>query len=90
MDRDRAVGIATMLASGASNQVGAGLGALAFPAIGPVGVVAVREFVAGAVLLVLGRPCLRRLGGADWAPIVGLDSGLRWRWSSWVRWRWRC
>ncbi len=76
MDRDRAVGIATMLASGASNQVGAGLGALAFPAIGPVGVVAVRQFVAGAVLLVLGRPCLRRLGGADWAPIVGLATAF--------------
>ncbi|MFZ2241098.1 MAG: EamA family transporter, partial [Gordonia amarae] len=39
----RASGIAMMLSSAASNQVGAALGAKAFPAIGPVGVVAVRQ-----------------------------------------------
>ncbi|WLP90734.1 hypothetical protein [Gordonia sp. NB41Y] len=39
--RQRAEGIAMMLGSSASNQVGAALGAMAFPTIGPVGVVAV-------------------------------------------------
>ena len=40
-NRQRAAGVALMLASSASNQTGAALGALAFPTIGPVGVVAV-------------------------------------------------
>jgi inner membrane transporter RhtA len=54
-------GVATVLGSAASNQAGAGLGAQAFDAIGPAGVVAVRQAVAAAVLLPVARPPLRRM-----------------------------
>jgi len=54
--RDRAVGVALMLGSALSNQSGAAIGALAFPVIGPVGVVAIRQWVAGTILLIVGRP----------------------------------
>lgn len=64
--------IATMLGSAASNQVGAAAGALAFGAIGPVGVVAVRQFIAAAVLVPLARPRFRTLTRAQWWPIAWL------------------
>lgn len=70
--RRRAVGVLTMLASGSSNQAGAALGALAFPVIGPVGVVAVRQFVAAAALFALARPRFRTLERRDWWPVLGL------------------
>src|SRR5258705_1549604 len=63
-------GIATMLTSGAVNQVGAAVGAHAFPAIGPAGVVAVRQFVAAAVLLPVARPRLHRFTWAQWWPTL--------------------
>jgi inner membrane transporter RhtA len=63
-------GALTMLASGAGTQIGAGLGAHAFSAIGPAGVVAVRQVVAAAVLLPLGRPRLRSFTWAQWWPIL--------------------
>ena len=59
-----------MLGSAASNQVGAAVGAHAFPTIGPAGVVAVRQFVAAAVLLPVARPDLRRLTWSQWWPTV--------------------
>ena len=43
----RVAGVLMMLGSGLSTQVGASVAALAFPVIGPVGVVAVRQWVAG-------------------------------------------
>ncbi|MFC9244861.1 DMT family transporter [Streptomyces sp. NPDC057136] len=61
-----------MVGSGLSNQVGASVGALAFPVIGPVGVVAVRQWVAAAVLLGAGRPGLRSFTTAQWRPVLGL------------------
>ncbi|TVT10038.1 EamA family transporter [Amycolatopsis bartoniae] len=61
-----------MLASSVSNQAGAALGAMAFPAIGPVGVVAVRQFVTALVLTPIVRPRLRGLRGDQWRPILGL------------------
>ena len=70
--RDRAVGVALMLASALSNQVGAATGALAFPVIGPAGVVAVRQWVAGALLWAAGRPRVRRFTWAQWWPVLGL------------------
>jgi len=70
--RDRAVGVALMLGSALSNQSGAAIGALAFPVIGPVGVVAIRQWVAGTVLLVLGRPRLRMFTRRQWRPVIGL------------------
>ena len=64
------IGIATMLGSGASNQVGAAVGSHAFPTIGPVGVVAVRQFVAAAVLIPVARPAFHRFAWAQWWPTL--------------------
>jgi inner membrane transporter RhtA len=61
-----------MLGSALSNQSGAAIGALAFLVIGPVGVVAIRQWVAGTVLLVLGRPRLRAFTRRQWRPVIGL------------------
>jgi inner membrane transporter RhtA len=63
-------GIATMVASAASNQTGAAIGAHAFPTIGPAGVVAVRQFVAAVVLLPVARPDLRRMRWSQWWPVL--------------------
>ncbi len=68
----RATGVAMMLGSGLSTQVGASLGALAFPVIGPVGVVAVRQWVAGVVLVAVGRPKLRSFTRHQWLPVLAL------------------
>ncbi|KAB2371083.1 EamA family transporter [Actinomadura montaniterrae] len=70
--RGRVAGVAMMLASAASNQTGAAVGALAFPVIGPAGVVAVRQWVAAAVLLAVGRPRLRSFTAAQWRPVLAL------------------
>lgn len=61
-----------MLASSASNQVGAAVGASAFPAIGPIGVVAVRQIVTALVLVPSVRPRLRGLRADQWRPILAL------------------
>ncbi|MFJ7004113.1 EamA family transporter [Streptomyces albidoflavus] len=61
-----------MLGSGLSNQSGAAVGALAFPVIGPVGVVAVRQWVAACVLMVGVRPRLRGFSAYQWRPVLGL------------------
>lgn len=66
------VGVATMLASGASNQVGAAFGALAFPALGVFGVVGVRQFVTALTLPWIARPKFRTLRVTDWMLVVGL------------------
>jgi inner membrane transporter RhtA len=63
-------GVAIMLGSALSNQVGAALGAHAFGAIGPPGVVAVRQVVAATVLLPTARPPLRRMTWAQWWPVL--------------------
>ncbi|NUS24157.1 MAG: EamA family transporter [Streptomyces sp.] len=63
-------GVATMAGSGLSNQVGAAIGSLAFPVIGPVGVVTVRQYVAAAVLLAVGRPRLRSFTWRQWWPVL--------------------
>lgn len=68
----RAKGIALLLSGALSNQTGAAVGALAFDAIGPVGVVAVRQWVAGVALLVLGRPRLRAFTRRQWWPVLAL------------------
>ncbi|MCZ2830599.1 EamA family transporter [Modestobacter sp. VKM Ac-2986] len=64
------VGVAMMAGSALSNQVGAAVGALAFPAIGAVGVVAVRQWVAGAVLVAVARPRPWRFTAAQWRPVL--------------------
>ncbi|MFI5662785.1 EamA family transporter [Streptomyces sp. NPDC051684] len=67
-----AQGIALMLGSGLSNQTGASLGALAFPVLGPAGVVAVRQWVAAVVLLTAGRPRVRSFTAAQWRLVLAL------------------
>lgn len=66
----RLTGIIAMLTGATSNQTGAAVGAHAFTAIGPVGVVAVRQVVAAAILLPVARPPLRRLSWAQWWPCL--------------------
>jgi inner membrane transporter RhtA len=70
--QSRAVGVALMLGSGLSNQVGAATGALAFPVIGPAGVVAVRQWVAGVLLWAVGRPQVRQFTWRQWWPVLSL------------------
>ncbi|HEY5019325.1 MAG TPA: EamA family transporter [Streptosporangiaceae bacterium] len=69
---NRFTGIALMTGSAASNQLGAATAALAFPALGPAGVVAVRQWVAGAVLLITIRPRFASFTGRQWRPVLAL------------------
>ena len=69
---DRATGIALMTGSAVSSQLGAATAALAFPVLGPVGVVAVRQWVACAVLLGSVRPRFRSFTGEQWRPVLAL------------------
>ncbi|WP_093479835.1 MULTISPECIES: DMT family transporter [unclassified Streptomyces] len=62
--------MATMIGSGLSNQTGAAVGALAFPVLGPLGVVAVRQYVAAVVLLAVARPRLRGFTRRQWWPVL--------------------
>jgi len=66
----RTTGIATAMGGALSNQLGAASGSLAFPVIGPVGVVAVRQLVAAMILLPLVRPRVKSLTRAQWWPVV--------------------
>ncbi|WP_194912538.1 EamA family transporter [Catenulispora rubra] len=59
-----------MLASGLSTQLGAAIGSLAFPVLGPVGVVAIRQYVAAAVLIAVGRPRVRSFTRDQWRPVL--------------------
>jgi inner membrane transporter RhtA len=69
---DQFVGIALMTGSAASNQLGAATAALAFPALGPAGVVAVRQWVAAAVLLTAVRPRVASFTWQQWRAVLGL------------------
>ncbi|MGO4245999.1 DMT family transporter [Paenarthrobacter sp. RAF54_2] len=66
----KAGGAATLLASALSNQLGAATASFAFPVMGPIGVVAVRQLVAAAVLLPVVRPRLRELSWRQWWPVL--------------------
>jgi inner membrane transporter RhtA len=68
----RFIAVLMMLGSGLSTQVGASLGVLAFPVVGPVGLVAVRQWVAGVVLVAVGRPNLRAITATQWRLVLGL------------------
>ena len=61
---------ALMFGGALSNQLGAATGALAFGVIGPAGVVAVRQWIAGIVLLAAGRPRWRSFTWAQWRPVL--------------------
>ncbi|MBL1108466.1 EamA family transporter [Streptomyces sp. 5-8] len=66
----RRAAVAAMAGSGLSNQTGAAVGALAFPVLGPLGVVAVRQYVAALVLLIVARPRLRAFAWPQWWPVL--------------------
>ncbi|WAP50611.1 EamA family transporter [Arthrobacter sp. ATA002] len=66
----RTSGIAAAAGGALSNQLGAACGSLAFPSIGPAGVVAVRQLVAAMILLPLVRPRIRSLTRAQWWPVL--------------------
>uniref|UniRef100_UPI0040402B7D EamA family transporter n=1 Tax=Streptomyces sp. DG1A-41 TaxID=3125779 RepID=UPI0040402B7D len=66
----RLAGVVTMVGSGLSNQTGAAIGSLAFPVLGPVGVVAVRQYVAAIVLMAVDRPRLRTFTKRQWWPVL--------------------
>jgi len=68
----RLASVALMTGSAASNQVGAATAALAFPVLGPAGVVAVRQWVAGVLLLAAARPKFTSLTRKQWRPVVAL------------------
>lgn len=65
-------GIALTLSASLSNQVGAAIGALAFSAIGPVGVVVIRQILTALVMLPLGRPKLKKMTWSQWWPVICL------------------
>jgi inner membrane transporter RhtA len=69
---DRVTGIALMTGSALSNQLGAATAALAFPVLGPAGVVAVRQWVAGAVLVSTVRPRFASFTREQWRPVLAL------------------
>jgi inner membrane transporter RhtA len=68
----QAAGIALMTGSAISTQLGAATAATAFPLLGPVGVVAVRQWVAAAVLLSTVRPRVRSFTWRQWQPVLAL------------------
>lgn len=63
------------MGSAVSSQVGAALGATAFPLVGPIAVVAARQAVSAVVLLAVSRPPLHRLA-RDRAGRVALRPAL--------------
>ena len=69
---DRLAGVALMTGSAAANQLGAATAALAFPVLGPAGVVAIRQWVAGAVLVSAVRPKFPSFTRAQWLPVLAL------------------
>ena len=69
---DRFAGLALMFGSGLSTQFGAASAVLAFPVLGPIGVVAIRQWVAAIVLLAVGRPRFRAFTWAQWWPVLSL------------------
>src|SRR5271169_6823536 len=71
-EQRRFTGVALMTSSAASNQLGAATAALAFPVLGPAGVVAVRQWVAAAVLLTAVRPRFTSFTREQWRPVLAL------------------
>lgn len=66
----RTAGVMLMTGSAASNQLGAATAALAFPVLGPAGVVAVRQWVAGLLLLGTARPRFASFTARQWRPVL--------------------
>jgi inner membrane transporter RhtA len=70
--RDQVTGIALMTGSAVSNQLGAATAALAFPVLGPAGVVAIRQWVAAIALLATVRPRYSSFTRQQWYPVLAL------------------
>src|SRR5215469_10791383 len=70
--RDQVTGVALMTGSALSNQLGAATATLAFPVLGPAGVVAIRQWVAAIALLVTIRPRYAAFSGRQWYPVLAL------------------
>src|SRR5215472_10244699 len=68
----RLAGIGLMTGSAVANQLGAATAALAFTVLGPAGVVAVRQWVAGAVLLSTVRPRFATFTRQQWRLVLAL------------------
>ena len=68
----RLAGIGLMTGSAVASQLGAATAALAFPVLGPAGVVAVRQWVAGAVLLSTVRPRFATFTWHQWRLVLAL------------------
>jgi inner membrane transporter RhtA len=68
----RPAGIALMTGSAAATQLGAATAALAFPVLGPAGVVAVRQWVAAAVLGTAVRPKFATFTRQQWRLVLAL------------------
>lgn len=71
-DSARGAGLAIVTVSATSVQTGAAIGAQAFGAIGPAGVVAIRQLVAATLLLPTVRPPLLRYTRAQWRIVIAL------------------
>jgi inner membrane transporter RhtA len=67
-----AAGVGLMTGSAVSSQLGAALAAQAFPVLGPAGVVAVRQWVAAALLLTAVRPRYASFTRAQWRCVLAL------------------
>lgn len=61
-----------MMTAATSNQAGAAVAVHAFPVLGPVGVVAIRQLIAAVVLLTVARPPLRSMSRRQWWPAAAL------------------
>lgn len=66
----RSAAVATLVGSALSNQLGAASGSLAFPVLGPLGVVAARQLIAAAVLVPVVRPRLNSFTRHQWWPVL--------------------
>lgn len=66
------IGVLLTVLGASSTQVGAAVGSFAFPAIGPIGVVAVRQLFMAVVLVIFSRLRLRMITRKQWPAIVGL------------------
>jgi len=65
-----AKGIALMTGSALSAQAGAAIATQAFPALGPAGVVAIRQWVASCFMLATIRPRFWTFTARQWRPVV--------------------
>lgn len=76
--QQRGAALGLVLGSSLSAQIGAATGSLAFPSIGAVGVVAVRQFVSAITLVAIARPPIRSFTRRQWWPclLLGVVFGV--------------